>query len=121
MVRETGPPPVFGKAGREPAARWQEIVYEPLRHSRPAPLPSLHGTSLGAAELIKGNLDAVFVSRELRPDDITGFRARFGYDPLSVPISGGSYRHFGFLDAVGIIVHKDNPIDKISFERVYIL
>lgn len=74
--------------------------------------------SLGAEELVKGNLDLVFVSRELRPDDIANFRKRFGYDPLSVPISGGTYRHFGFLDAIGFFVHKDNPIEKLSFAQL---
>ncbi|MGW4390911.1 PstS family phosphate ABC transporter substrate-binding protein [Streptomyces sp. NPDC004685] len=74
--------------------------------------------SLGALELVKGNLDCVFVSRELKPTDIQGFHDAFGYDPLSVPISGGSYRHFGFLDSVGIIVNKDNPVDKLSFDQL---
>jgi phosphate transport system substrate-binding protein len=74
--------------------------------------------SLGAKELVKGNLDFVFVSRELKPDDITDFHAKFGYDPLSVPVSGGSYRHFGFLDAVAFIVNKDNPIEQLTFEQL---
>lgn len=73
--------------------------------------------SLGSQELVKGSLDAVFVSRELRPDDITEFKAKFGYDPFSVPISGGSYRHFGFLDAIGIFVHKDNPLETVRFDQ----
>jgi phosphate transport system substrate-binding protein len=74
--------------------------------------------SLGAIELVKGDLDFVFVSRELKPDDVKGFKEKYGYDPLSVPISGGSYRHFGALDAVGFFVHKDNPIDKLTFEQL---
>lgn len=74
--------------------------------------------SLGAIELVKEKLDFVFVSRELKPDDIKDFRAKFGYDPLSVPISGGAYRHFGFLDAMGFFVHKDNPIEKLSFDQL---
>jgi phosphate transport system substrate-binding protein len=74
--------------------------------------------SAGAIELIKGDLDFVFVSRELKPDDIKGFKDKYGYDPLSVPISGGSYRHFGALDAVGFFVHKDNPLEKITFEQI---
>ena len=74
--------------------------------------------SLGAKELIKGDLDLVFVSRELKPDDISEFKAKFGYDPLSVPISGGSYRHFGFLDAVAFFVNEDNPIEKLSFNQL---
>ncbi len=74
--------------------------------------------SLGAKELVKGNLDFVFVSRELKPDDITDFHAKFGYDPLSVPVSGGSYRHYGFLDAVGFVVNKENPIEQLSFDQL---
>ena len=74
--------------------------------------------SLGATELVKGELDMVFVSRELRPDDISGFRNHYHYDPLSVPISGGSYRHFGFLDAVGFFVNQDNPIQSLNFAQL---
>ena len=74
--------------------------------------------SLGAKELVKGTLDIAFVSRELKPDDITEFKAKFGYDPLSVPISGGAYRHFGFLDAIGFFVNRDNPIDALSFDQL---
>lgn len=74
--------------------------------------------SLGAVELAKGNLDFVFVSRELRPDDLTAFKAKFGYEPLSVPICGGSYRHFGALDAVAFFVHKDNPLEKLTFDQI---
>lgn len=74
--------------------------------------------SLGALELIKGNLDAVFVSRELKPTDISGFHDRFGYDPLSIPISGGTWRHFGFLDALAIMVNPDNPIHQLSFQQI---
>jgi phosphate transport system substrate-binding protein len=81
-------------------------------------VPPPYAGSLGAKELVKGNLDFVFVSRELKPDDITDFKAKFGYDPLSVPISGGSYRHYGFLDAVGFFVNKDNPLERISFDQL---
>lgn len=74
--------------------------------------------SLGAVELAKGNLDCVFVSRELRPTDIQGFRDTYGYDPTSVPISGGSYRQFGWLDAPVFAVHKNNPLEKLSFDQL---
>ncbi len=74
--------------------------------------------SLGAKELVKGDLDFVFVSRELKPDDVTGFEAKYGYAPLSVPVSGGSYRHYGALDAVAFIVNKANPIDALGFEQL---
>lgn len=74
--------------------------------------------SLGALELIKGNLDFVFVSRELKPTDISGFRDKFGYEPFSVPISGGTWRHFGFLDSMAFMVHPENPIAKMSYAEL---
>jgi phosphate transport system substrate-binding protein len=74
--------------------------------------------SLGAKELVKQNIDFVFVSRELKPDDITDFKAKFGYAPFSIPIVGGSWRHFGFLDAVAFFVSKDNPLEKLSFDQL---
>ncbi len=74
--------------------------------------------SLGAVELAKGDLDFVFVSRELRPDDIKAFQSKFGYEPTSIPISGGSYRHYGALDAVAFFVNKDNPIEQLTFEQL---
>jgi len=74
--------------------------------------------SLGAQELTKGDLDLAFVSRELRPDDITAFKAKFTYEPFSVPICGGSYRHFGFLDAVAFFVNRENPIERLSFDQL---
>ncbi|MGZ0147747.1 PstS family phosphate ABC transporter substrate-binding protein [Kribbella sp. WER1] len=74
--------------------------------------------SLGALALIDGKLDCVFVSRELKPSDDVAFRAKFGYGPTSIPISGGSYRHFGFLDSMGFVVNASNPINKLSFDQL---
>lgn len=74
--------------------------------------------SLGTLELIDGNLDCVFVSRELKPTDIESFRNAFGYDPTSIPMSGGTFRHFGFLDSLSFTVHKDNPIEKLSLDQL---
>jgi phosphate transport system substrate-binding protein len=74
--------------------------------------------SLGTKELIKESVDFVFVSRELKPEDIAEFRARFGYPPTSIPISGGSYRHYGFLDAIAFFVHPDNPLERLDFDQI---
>jgi ABC-type phosphate transport system substrate-binding protein len=74
--------------------------------------------SLGMLKVIEGNYDFVFVSRELKPTDIESFAKKYGYPPLSVPISGASYRHYGFLDAVGFFVNVGNPLDKLSFDQI---
>jgi len=93
-------------------------LFEKFRQYQPGVTLSIsppYAGSLGAKELVKGDLDFVFVSRELKPDDITDFEKKYGYAPLSVPIHGGSYRHFGALDAVGFFVNKENPVDKLTF------
>lgn len=81
-------------------------------------LPPPYAGSLGAIELIKGDLQFVMVSRELKPTDITAFSEKFGYAPFSAPISGGTYRHFGFLDAMAFFVHPDNPLKQLTFDQI---
>jgi len=81
-------------------------------------VPPPYAGSLGALELIKGDLDFVTVSRELKPSDISSFHQKFGYDPLSTPISGGTYRHFGFLDSIVFLVNQDNPVRQLSFDQL---
>jgi phosphate transport system substrate-binding protein len=81
-------------------------------------VPAPYAGSLGALELIKGDLQFVMVSRELKPTDISGFAEKFGYPPFSAPISGGTYRHFGFLDAMAFFVHPDNPLKQLTFDQI---
>jgi phosphate transport system substrate-binding protein len=81
-------------------------------------VPPPYAGSLGALELIKGDLQFVMVSRELKPTDISGFAEKFGYPPFSAPVSGGTYRHFGFLDAIAFFVHPDNPLKELTFEQI---
>jgi phosphate transport system substrate-binding protein len=71
-----------------------------------------------AKALTDGRVDIAFVSRELRPTDVASFHAKYGYDPTSVPVSGGSYRQFGFLDAVAIIVNPRNPVTALSLRQL---
>ncbi|HET9107365.1 MAG TPA: substrate-binding domain-containing protein [Steroidobacteraceae bacterium] len=71
-----------------------------------------------ANALRQGRVDIAFVSRELRPVDVASFRTKYGYDPTSIPVSGGSYRQFGFLDAVAIIVNPANPVKQLSLEQL---
>lgn len=81
-------------------------------------IPPPYAGSLGALELIKGDLDFVLVSRELKPTDVSGFAEKFGYPPFSMPIAGGTWRHFGFLDAVVFIVHRDNPLASLTYDQI---
>ncbi|HKI75148.1 MAG TPA: substrate-binding domain-containing protein, partial [Pseudomonadales bacterium] len=74
--------------------------------------------SLGMLNVIKGTYDFVFVSRELKPTDVTSFHARYGYDPLSIPVSGATWRHYGFLDAIGVFVNVSNPVNGLTLKQI---
>lgn len=74
--------------------------------------------SAGAAELIAGNVDFVMVSREPRPNEYPDFQAAFGYDMSVVPVMGGSYNYFGWLDAMCFVVNKDNPIEYLTMDQI---
>jgi len=79
--------------------------------------PPFEGSDAAKA-LLQGKVDVAFVSRELKPTDVSSFRGKYGYDPTSVPVSGGSYRQYGFLDAVAIIVNPANPVKQLSLEQL---
>src|ERR1035437_8652118 len=81
-------------------------------------VPPPYAGSLGALELVKGDIDFVTVSRELKPSDVSAFHAHFGYDPFSLPSSGGTYRHFGFLDSIVFFVHRANPLQHLTFNQL---
>lgn len=79
--------------------------------------PPFEGSD-GARALIQGHLDVAFVSRELKPSDVSSFKSKYGYRPTSVPVSGGSWRHFGFLDAVAVIVNPRNPVKRLTLKQL---
>ena len=79
--------------------------------------PPFEGSD-GATALREGHIDVAFVSRELKPTDVTSFRAKYGYRPTSVPVSGGSWRQFGYLDAVAVIVNPLNPVKRLTLEQL---
>jgi phosphate transport system substrate-binding protein len=79
--------------------------------------PPFEGSDAATA-LREGKVDVAFVSRELKPTDVSSFHARYGYDPTSVPVSGGSWRQFGFLDAVVIVVNQRNPVRALTFGQL---
>jgi phosphate transport system substrate-binding protein len=49
------------------------------------------------------------MSRPMRGTEIEEFEARYGYEPL--PIRGA-------IDALGVFVHKDNPLECLSLQQV---
>ncbi|HEY7890212.1 MAG TPA: substrate-binding domain-containing protein [Steroidobacteraceae bacterium] len=79
--------------------------------------PPFEGSDAAKA-LTAGSIDIAFVSRELKPTDVTSFQTKYAYPPTSVPVSGGSWRQYGFLDAVAFMVNPANPVRQLSLEQL---
>src|SRR6266513_683074 len=41
-----------------------------------------------------------------------------GFDPLQIPVSAGSFRHFGFVDAVVVVVNESNPLRGLTLAQL---
>lgn len=74
--------------------------------------------SLKLTDFLEGKSDFALVSRDLTEVDRNAFRRAHGQVPIVIPVANGSWRHFGFVDTVVVIVHKDNPIIRISFAQI---
>jgi len=67
------------------------------------------GSGTAPPALIEGTAQFGPMSRPMRGSEIEEFEAKYGYPPL--PIRGA-------IDALGVFVHKDNPIECLSLQQV---
>jgi phosphate transport system substrate-binding protein len=76
------------------------------------------GGGVGSKALAEGQVDFAAVTREISPADEELFVKHYGYKPLEVAVVGGSYRSYGFTDALTFFVHSENPVDHLSFAQI---
>jgi phosphate transport system substrate-binding protein len=67
------------------------------------------GSGTAPPALVQGTAQFGPMSRPMRGTEIEGFEKRYGYAPT--PIRGA-------IDALGVFVHKDNPIKCLSLQQV---
>jgi phosphate transport system substrate-binding protein len=67
------------------------------------------GSGTAPPALVQGTAQFGPMSRPMRGTEIEGFEKRFGYKPLAVR---------GAIDALGVFVHKDNPIQCLSLQQI---
>jgi phosphate transport system substrate-binding protein len=76
------------------------------------------GSGAAGPVLTNDSADFGFIAREMMIKEETPFRQKFGYEPLAIAVSGGSYRTLAFTDALAFFVNKDNPLDKLTFAQI---
>ena len=57
-------------------------------------------------------------SRHITFDELLAFQRVLDYHPLEIVMVTGSFDVPGWANALGIFVHKDNPISKINFKQL---
>ena len=67
------------------------------------------GSGTAPPALIEGTAQFGPMSRPMRGSEIEQFEARYGYPPLPVR---------GAIDALGVFVHRDNPLECLSLQEV---
>jgi phosphate transport system substrate-binding protein len=94
-------------------------LYPNARVAVPPPYLGPQGSlSSPMQKFLDGRSDFAFVSRDLAASDLASFRKAHGYDALSIRVAAGAYRHFGFVDAVTVIVNAQNPIECLDFTQL---
>jgi phosphate transport system substrate-binding protein len=76
------------------------------------------GSGQGGPRLTNGSADFAFIAREMMGREETPFIDKFGYKPLAISVSGGSFAVKAFTDCIVFIVNKDNPLNEISYPQV---
>ncbi|MBK5927594.1 PstS family phosphate ABC transporter substrate-binding protein [Rhodobaculum claviforme] len=67
------------------------------------------GSGTAPPALVEGTAQFGPMSRPMRGTEIEQFEARFGYEPI--PMRGA-------IDAIGVFVHRDNPIECLSLQQI---
>ena len=67
------------------------------------------GSSTAPPALIEGQAQFGAMSRAMKPEEIQAFRDEFGYEPTQLRVA---------IDAIGVFVHKDNPIEFLSLDQL---
>jgi phosphate transport system substrate-binding protein len=78
---------------------------------------NLRGTEAAVAGLYGGIADLAFVGREVYAAEARGFENTFGYQPLVIQISSGSYNTPHKTFALMVFVHRDNPLAKMTMAQ----
>ena len=97
------------------AKGWEEGFrkYQPdvdFEYHLPTALTAIPALITGVADL--------GASRNITWDELLAFQRTFNYDPLEITMVTGSFDVPGWANALGVFVHKDNPISKLTLKQL---
>jgi phosphate transport system substrate-binding protein len=78
----------------------------------------LQGSETAIPALYSGEADLGFLGREIYQPEIVAFEEWFGYEPLGIEVTTGSYNNPHKTFALMIFVNKDNPLSQLTMTQV---
>src|SRR6266852_9013682 len=79
---------------------------------------NLASSAAAMGGLYAGAADIGFIGREVRPMEMAGYKRVMKNPPLGLRVMTGSYSHADKLIALGIFVHKENPLTRLSYSQL---
>ena len=78
----------------------------------------LHSSQHAIASLIFGMSDVSPLGRQITTAERLAFQREFNSQPLGIVAVTGSYTLSGWNPAIGVYLHKDNPISRLSLRQL---
>jgi phosphate transport system substrate-binding protein len=79
---------------------------------------NLPGTETAMAGITSGIADIAFLGREAYPAELSGFKERFGYEPLGLEISSGSFGTPHKTFSLEVFTHASNPLKGLTMTQL---
>ena len=80
-------------------------------------ITNLPGTEAAMAGITSGVADIAFIGREGYRSEIRGFKGRFGYEPLGIEISSGSFGTPHKTFSLQVFTHAGNPLSGLTLAQ----
>lgn len=78
----------------------------------------LPGTEAAMSGITSGTADIAFIGREGYRAEIRGFKGRFGYEPLGIEISSGSFGTPHKTFSLQVFTGASNPLTRLTMDQV---
>jgi phosphate transport system substrate-binding protein len=72
----------------------------------------------GLQAFLDGRRDFAFLTRDIAEADLAVFRRAHHGEPVVMPVAGGAWHRFGYVDPVVVIVNAANPLRALSFRQL---
>jgi phosphate transport system substrate-binding protein len=101
---------------KDALARWEEAFRQ--HHPQVNFEDNLVSSAAAIGALYAGAADIGFIGREIRPLESAGYTRVMKQRPYGLRVMTGSYANADKLIALGIFVHRDNPLAKLSYAEL---